>query len=107
MVTSTRSLTSGPAFSAAHDGPYSGDVAQIVIAAVCRLLSAHDAKWNVAGATGCRARLGGLSGRLVRALQRDNAQEQGCNHDQDAQTEHDDVAVRQVGDGAPEEGREG
>ena len=61
MVTSTRSLTSGPAFSAAHDGPYSGDGAQVVEVAVCRILSAHDARWNVAQAAGCKVRSVGLS----------------------------------------------
>ena len=49
-----------PCFLRGTRWPYSGDVAQIVVAEVCRLLSAHDAKWNVAGATGCRARSVGL-----------------------------------------------
>ena len=91
-------LAGRPGFSAEREVP---------IAAVCRPLSAHDENRDVAEAVGCRARSGGLSGRLSCTLQRNNAQEQGRYHDQDAQTEHDDVAVGLVSDGAPEESGEG
>ena len=52
---------------------YIGDMDQVVGSYFCRLLSARDEKWNVAEATSCRVRSTGLSSRLARTLQRNNA----------------------------------
>ena len=91
-------LAGRPGFSAEREVP---------IAAVCRPLSAHDENRDVAEAIGCRARSGGLGDRLACTFQGDNAQEQGRNHNQDAQAEHDEVAMGLVSDGAPKESGEG
>ena len=49
-----------PCFLPGIRWPYSGDGAQVVEVAVCRILSAHDARWNVAQAAGCEVRSVGL-----------------------------------------------
>ena len=49
-----------PCFLPGIRWPYSGDGAQVVEVAVCRILSAHDARWNVAQAAGCKVRSVGL-----------------------------------------------
>ena len=50
-----------PCFLPGIRWPYSGDVAQVVVAAVCCILSAHDARWNFAEAASCKIRSVGLS----------------------------------------------